>query len=91
MPLHVPRIVCRACVVAIDLPENPSSSDQIRCPRCDQSDTLGNAVDQARRHATHMAERALEAKLQRSGRPVSRRTPTVFPERSLRWISNHAG
>jgi len=73
------------------MPENPSESDELRCPECDRVDTVSKAVDDARRHATHIAKRAFEQKMLDSGRALSRRTPTAAPERSLRWISNHSG
>jgi len=88
MPLHVPKIICGACGVAVDLPTTPAARAEIRCPSCNQSDTLDSAVAQARRHATHMTQRAFEKKMQRAGRPLSRRTPSAIPERSLKWISN---
>lgn len=91
MPVHAPKILCGECIVAVDLPERPTGKEEIRCPSCDHSDTLENAVNQARRHATHIAQRAFEKRMLRAGRPLSRRTPTAFPERSLRWISNHMG
>ena len=85
------KILCGQCIVPADMPDDPASGGELRCPACDRVDTVEKAVEDARRHATHMAKRAFEKKLLAQGRPLSRRTPTTAPERSLRWISNHAG
>lgn len=91
MTLQSPKILCGQCIVVADLPENPRDTDELRFPACDRIDTVGKAVSDARRHATHMAEQAFERKMEQRGRAFSRRAPTVAPERSLRWISNFSG
>ncbi|MGR3514240.1 MAG: hypothetical protein ACU0GG_15880 [Paracoccaceae bacterium] len=83
------KILCATCLVEVTLPEKPSAETVIACPSCKHKDTLGDAARQARRHATHVAQRAFEKKLQSSGRRLSHRTTSALPERSLRWISNH--
>lgn len=91
MAMQMTRILCGRCLTAAEVPENPRDTDVLRCPACEQVDTVGNAVSDARHHATHIAERAFEQRMLRRGRALSRRTPSVAPVRSLRWISNYAG
>ena len=90
MAVQTPKILCSQCNVAAQMPDQPSDTAELRCPTCDQVDTLACAIGDARRHATHMAKMAFEKKWLESGR-LSRRTPSTMPERNLRWISNHAG
>lgn len=91
MAAETAKILCGHCIVPADMPENPSGEDTLCCPVCDREDTVDRAVEEARRHATHMAEIAFEKRQMERGRPLSRRVPSVAPERSLRWISNLAG
>ena len=91
MAQETPKILCGECIVIAEVPKDPSDDDQLRCPECERVDTVGKALDDARRHATHLAKRALEKKLQEDGRPVQRRTPTLAPDRNLRWISSYPG
>ena len=87
--VQTPKILCGACIVVAEIPKNPSEADELRCPECERVDTVARGLDDARRHATHLAKRALEKKLEENGRTVQRRTPTVAPERNLRWISSY--
>lgn len=89
--MQATRILCGLCLTEADVPENPCDTDELRCPVCHRVDSVGNAVRDARSHATHIAERAFEQKMLDRGRALSRRTPSAAPVRSLRWISNYAG
>ena len=88
MALNKPQILCGECVVPVEAPDNPMAQDELRCPQCDRADTVEKAVDDARRHATHAAKRALEKRRMDGGQTVRNITPTRAPIKNLRWISN---
>lgn len=88
MSLNKPQILCGVCVVPPEVPQNPQAKDELRCPQCQQADTVEKAVDDARRHATHAAKRDLEQRMMKNGRVVRNVTPTRAPIKNLRWISN---
>ncbi|MEO1025044.1 MAG: hypothetical protein AAFX07_05760 [Pseudomonadota bacterium] len=88
MALNKPQILCGTCMVAAIAPENPSASDELRCPNCNRADTVEKAVEDARWHATHTAKRALEKRMIEDGETVRNITPTRAPIKNLRWISN---
>lgn len=91
MALKKPQILCGVCMVAAVAPENPDASDELRCPNCDRADTIEKALEDARRHATHTAKRALEKRMIEDGGTVRNLTPTRVPIKNLRWISNLPG
>ena len=88
MALKKPQILCGECMVAAETPENPSAEDELRCPQCKRADTIEKALEDARRHATHAAKRALEKRMIEDGATVRNITPTRVPIKNLRWISN---
>lgn len=91
MALKKPQILCGTCMVAAEAPENPAASDELRCPQCNHADTVEKAVEDARRHATHAAKRALEKRMIEGGGTVRNVTPTRVPIKNLRWISSLPG
>ena len=88
MAPNQPKILCGECIVPPEAPENPRAEDELRCPQCKRADTVERAVEDARRHATHAAKRALEQRMIQDGRTVRNITPTRSPIKNLRWISN---
>lgn len=88
MALTKPQILCGVCVVPVEAPERPAADDVLRCPKCHRTDTIERAVEDARRHATHAAKRALEKRRMEKGDTVRHLTPTRAPIKNLRWISN---
>lgn len=82
-----PTLLCGVCIVP---PERPEAANTVRCPQCQQEDSVDKALDDARHHATHLARRALEDRRLAEGDIVRTRTPSVMPVKNLRWISGLA-
>ena len=82
------RIVCAECIVPPNVPNVPEAGDLVRCPECHRSDTVETVLTDARHHATHLAKRDLERKMEESGRILRNRTLTRAPIKRLRWITN---
>lgn len=85
-----PVILCGECIVQPEKAEMLDDAGQIRCPVCQKTDTVENALADARRHATHAATRQLERRMEENGRVLRSRTPTRAPIKNLQWISNLA-
>ena len=85
-----PVILCGECIVPPEKTEMLDDAGQIQCPVCQKVDTVENALEDARRHATHAATRELERKMEKGGRVLRSRTPTRAPIKNLRWVSNLA-
>ncbi len=88
LALNKPQILCGACIVPPETPDNPQIDDEVFCPQCKRVDTVEKAMEDANRHATHLASRALEQRMLQDGHAVRTVTPTRAPIKNLRWISS---
>ncbi len=80
-------VLCGRCVARPEVPEDPKSGDEVRCPQCGATDTVSRVLSQARYHATHYAARRLEKRRMERGESLRSITPTRMPRRVLKWIS----
>lgn len=81
------EILCGNCGSPVDGPEDPKPHDEIRCPKCGQSDPYSAVLESAQKFVTDEVARTFNKTMADAvrGSKVAKFKPDHIPNRRYRW------